>query len=521
MQRFACLEVRTVCNRCGQSIPVNGPYAEVTCGACFGRQTVPADIVGDFINDFEEEYQGISEGQGRGGTLMSGSGTYKYGYWRLRPRCSSCKEQLEIPEGPGPVVIECAGCHEKYHYFEAPEPLRKEVPSAAFCITPEAPPGPDGVERLQIDQSSSKPIVMSCPQCGGTLSVSSSSERIMECGYCGSEVYVPDEVWSSLHPVRTSEEWFVGLHGKNVHQLRAERRRADEKSDEEFLRGWKLRNAPRKAKKSIRSFLPIILLVFLAAIIVTLTGALSDDGTGGLGDAWSRIGPYLIVPLVVLVPILLAVKSTISSRIGRGKRSKEALTLLCRKHDWKHQAAEYAGTQGYVDAKYRGRDIEIHPDSDYALEVEIHDSGFHLKTEPPGYPGDEVRRFVSGDRRFDDLFPIRYAVPELADRIESSKDEADEVLAPLYWYVRRWGGRLGRLKVDWSGVAVHITPGHRDLMDAGNRYVLPEDLEPLLEDTVTLASAIDAVTSGRKPALPEDGPRSTAGTGTPSDQKQP
>lgn len=170
-----------------------------------------------------------------------------------------------------------------------------------------------------------------------------------------------------------------------------------------------------------------------------------------------------------------------------------------------------------MDAKYRGRDIEIHPDDDYALEVEIHDSGFYLKTEPPGYPGEEVRRFVSGDRKFDELFPIRYARPDLADRIESSADAAREVLAPVYWFIGRWGGRLGRMKVDWSGVAVHIAPGHRDILDSGRRYVLPEDLEPLLEDTVNLASGMDAVASGREPRLPDEEPPPPEGGGITSD----
>lgn len=502
MPRYVCLEVRTACSSCGSPIPLNGPFREVTCPACFRRMPVAADIIGGFLNDFEEEYEGIETGQGTGGTVISGSGTYKYGCWRLPPRCSKCEKPLEIPDDSTAGMVGCPECGEKLHRFPAPEWLVREVPSAVSCLTPEPPPGPEGEQVLDMDESSAKPIVMSCPQCGGALSVSASSERIMNCGYCSTEVYVPDEVWTRLHPVRTAREWFVVLDGMNIHQKRAERRRMDEREEEEFLKGWKLRNAPKKVRRSLRMFFPVIVVLLLAAAAITVIGSLESSDSAGVSGAWSRYGPYLVVPVMVFLPVWLVIRSAFSAKMGRGRESKKALAELAAKHGWKHQAAEYRSAQGYVDAKYRGRDIEIHPGDDYAIEVEIDDSAFHLKTEPPAWPGDDLQRFSSGDHRFDELFPIRYARPELAERIERSREDAGVVLAPLFWFLDRWGSRLARMKVDWSSVAVHLAPGHADPMDAGGRYLLPEDLEPLLEDTMVLARALDAVASGREPELP-------------------
>ena len=113
-----------------------------------------------------------------------------------------------------------------------------------------------------------------------------------------------------------------------------------------------------------------------------------------------------------------------------------------------------------------------------------------------------VQRFITDDNKFDNLFPIRYATPELAERIEKSADEARIVLAPVYWFLDKWQKKLGIFKIDWSDAAVHLIPGHVEVMESGNKYLLAEDLESLLEDMIILAAGIDAIASGRDPELP-------------------
>ena len=464
--------------------------------------TLSPDIIADFLNDFEEEYEGLSEGQGRGGTLMSGSGTFKYSYWRLEPRCSSCKKPLSIPEVQGNSIVRCSECNASYYVFSIPEWLQKLVPSARFCCAPQPLSIENEDSGMVIDEDSAKPVVMSCPQCAGVLSVSARSERIMECGYCNSEVYVPDAIWKRLHPVRKTEEWFVCFEGRNIKQLQAERRIRDIEEEKKELRKWRLKNAPKKTRRKFRSVLRI-LGVFIAlsiamSVLITLTGGDQQD----VSELYSRFAPFLIIPIAIGIPIWLAFKGIFSSRIGKGRECKQALARLAEKHSWKHEGAEYKSSLGYINAKYRGTDIEIDPRDDYAIEVDIDDSPFYIKTEPPGWPHDGVQRFTTGDSRFDSLFPIRYATPELAERIEKSVDEAKVVLAPVYWFLDRWQQKLGRFKIDWCDAAVHLIPGHVEMLDSGNKYLLAEDIEPLLEDMVVLAAGIDAIASGREPELP-------------------
>ncbi|TFG64394.1 MAG: hypothetical protein E4H36_03130 [Spirochaetales bacterium] len=193
-----------------------------------------------------------------------------------------------------------------------------------------------------------------------------------------------------------------------------------------------------------------------------------------------------------------------AGRLGRRKKCKQALAALAKKHGWKHEAAGERSGLGFVTASYKGRDIEINPGDEYALEADIHGSPLYLKTEPPGYPQDGVCRFTTGDEQFDSLFPFRYAEPSLAGRIELSREESRRVLHPLYWFLGRWGKKLGRMKIDWSGAAVHLMPGHQDRLDSGQRYLLAEDLESLLEDMVLLVRAIDDIAAGKESNLPEN-----------------
>jgi len=182
--RYGCFEISTACSSCGRTIPINGPFLQHYCTACCETMTLSPDRIAGFLNDFEEEYEGLLEGQGRGGTLISGSSTFKYGCWRLNPRCSSCGKSLQIPLISADEIIECGECSTKYYVFPAPGWLKEKVPSARLFCTRQAPAGTNDDRVLEIPPDSKKPIVISCPKCAGALTIMTKSERIFTCGYC-------------------------------------------------------------------------------------------------------------------------------------------------------------------------------------------------------------------------------------------------------------------------------------------------------------------------------------------------
>ena len=489
MERFGCFEIRTSCGSCGNPVPVNGPFRWIECVSCFEKVKIPPDIIAGFMNDFEEEYEGRAEGEGSGGTLMSGGGTYKYGQWRLAPRCPSCKKQLVLPETT-PGVISCE-CGVKYNLYEAPEWLAELVPSLRRCISQESPSEDGSSVNSVFNDKSLKPVVMSCPQCSGALSVSAVNERIMACSYCDSEVYIPDAIWTRLHPVKKVQEWFACFEGKTEKQLKTERRLRDKEEEEEAIKGWKVKTAPKRIRKRFAPYLiyagGLISLSFIASVFISIATE------KGFVDSLISFLPIIAMAAFVGIPLSVAFSAFFSPAPIEVKKCRNAMAKLASAHGWEHSGAESKGSTGSIRENHKGRDIEIDPGDDYAIEIEVEDSAIYLKTEPPGYPPEDLQRFTTGDSVFDTLIPYRYAKPGLASRIENSPDEARAILAPVFLFIERWGARLGMLKVDWSSVSVHITPGCYEVMGMGGRYVPAADLEPLLEDTMKLARGIEAL----------------------------
>jgi len=495
LARYGCFEIRTSCSGCGQPVPVNGPFREVTCSSCFSSVRIPPDIIAGFMNDFEEEYEGRAEGEGSGGTLMSGSGTYKYGQWRLAPRCSLCKKPLVLPDSPGEISCECGA---KYFCYETPEWLAGLVPSLRQCISQEAPSSEGTSKDHVFTGESQKPVVMSCPQCSGALSITAASDRIMSCRYCDSEVYIPDAVWTRLHPVKKVQEWFACFEGRTEKQIAVERRLKDKKDEEEELKTWKRKTAPKRVRNRSR---PYLIYVLGLAGLYLLTSAVVSFARGiGLVESIASLVPVFVMVAFIGIPLSIAFSAFFSGAPIEAKNCREAMAKLATAHGWEHSGTEYKRSIGSIRDKYKGRDIEIDPGDDYAIEIEVEGSTLFLKTEPPGFPPEDLRRFTTGNSVFDRIFPFRYAEPGLASRIESSPGEAGRILAPVFIFLDRWGARLGMMKVDWSSVSVHITPGCYEIMDMGGRYLPAEDLEPLFEDTVKLARGIEAISSGREQA---------------------
>jgi len=497
MSRSACFEIRTSCPKCGQPVPVNGPFRFLFCSGCFETFSIPDDIIIGFLADFEEESDGLATGEGSGGTLMSGSGTYKYGYWKLNPRCSECKKPLELPDDLSDIEISCR-CGRKYYAYPPPDWLAEPVPSAIRFISSEREIGEGESAESALPTESHKPIVMSCPQCGGTLSISTASERIMTCRYCESEVYIPDAVWIRLHPVRTTEEWFAVFDGKTAAQILNDQRLIDEREQDEAEKGWHPRSLRKLNVKRRFKWLILILgaagFILLAESIMFIAGASSD----------SIASVTAIMVMVVFGIVFLAITlggafyMEIAYKWGFPGKCRTAMEDIAAKHGWKHSGREHRHYMGRISAKYRGCAFELHPDDDYAVEVSLNDSHFYLKTEPPGYPSDDLLRFTTGDKRFDSLFPVRYAGLSMIKRLETDQDDILEV---FYWFLDRWDDSLARMKVDSSDLKIHLAPGHREKAGVAVRFIYPEEIEPLLDDLITLALAINRVTKDEKPYL--------------------
>jgi hypothetical protein len=494
MARYGGFEVQATCSNCGQPLPINGLMRTCACTECFGVTRLPPDDLAGFLNDFEKEDDGLEEKQGRGGQMMSAGQSYRYGYFRLAPRCDQCKSPL--PESPleADGRVTCPGCGAQYHVHPAPAWVRELVPSAAQVISPEREPV-EG-QPLQVDQEKPQPVLMSCPGCGGGLTITTDTERTCTCRFCSGQVFIPDELWKRLHPVKVKRQWFVRFEGPTTRELDAERRQSD-------LAAQRTELAKRGPFVPLlggvkRRMTPLSVACIVLGILICVTGVVLPILAHPLGlpDLWWMVTPSIIVGAVV-ISLGPMVPSLMGARTGALRDCKRALIDLGQRLSLDIQGEDEPGQVGRVEGKVQGRDVTIDPSRDEAIEVDMDEGwSFFVRTDPRYADAPEgLWRFTTGDPRVDGFLPIRYAKPQVARRLEQHPERA----APLRGYLDRWGSRITHFEIA-GDIGVHILPGGTESEDT--KYLLPRDLEPLLLDTLALAKALDAVARGEIPPLP-------------------
>ena len=366
--------------------------------------------------------------------------------------------------------------------------LDASVPSAVQIIATERETEGQPSTAKEKEKENAQPVLMACPGCGGGLTISADMERTCACRFCNAQVFIPDELWKRLHPVKVKRGWYVRFEGANLEQLNAARRLKDQEEERAEL----ARRRPVAVVGDLKKkYGPITVLAVVVGVLIAAGGPLGwyFGRLAGLDVPDGVIFPCVIVGAVLaslgpVAPVLLGARS------GPMRASKQAMIALGHRLsleiDGEHEGS-YIGT---ARGKVQGRDVKIDPSGDSAIEVAL-DRGwsFYLKTDPRyPHPSDGLHRFTTGDARFDDFFPIRYAKPEIVERL---RDPAR--LAPFHRYIERWGSRVARLEVS-GDVEVHILPGGAEAVET--KYLLPEDMEPLLDDTLVLAKALDALASG-------------------------
>jgi hypothetical protein len=207
MPRYGCYELRTECDDCGNPVPINGPLRKIQCSYCMETLELEPERVKGLLEDLVNDYHELGEREGRGGTIMSDR-TYKYGYWRLPPRCRACEKPLDLEGAPDDGEIVCA-CGKRTAIYPAPDWLKALLPAERVVGAEREGPEGEAPPIWGSDEAALEPIVMACPQCGGALKVSQESDRVCRCEYCETQVFIPDALWRRLHPVKKTTEWFV------------------------------------------------------------------------------------------------------------------------------------------------------------------------------------------------------------------------------------------------------------------------------------------------------------------------
>jgi hypothetical protein len=203
---YAVFEWSISCPKCDSPVMLNGPLQTAHCDRCQADIPIPheywKDMLADILKEVKTEFD---EGDGTNSNVF---GTFKTTmlYGKLHPRCEKCKTRIEQDQPVTKQVrYECIECGAVIPIDPVPSWLQELLPSIKVLFNTELESGTRSEEP-----EFSGPIVFSCPKCGGALEVDG-TERLLPCPYCKVTVYLPDDLWFRLHPIKQKERWFIGF----------------------------------------------------------------------------------------------------------------------------------------------------------------------------------------------------------------------------------------------------------------------------------------------------------------------
>ncbi len=208
-----CLEIKTECKHCGGSLLLNAFVNEVLCPACQKINEFPYGFwKNSILESALNEYQELHEGEGQNSTVMTGEYTFNIMYGIQKPRCGKCKTSLN-PEGfddyakQGKAV--CEKCSNEIFFRTMPDILKGDFENVKYLIGEDPDMLVKGEGSIETPNSV-KPILFTCPSCAGNLKIDG-SDRIVTCNFCNSKIYLPDDLWFRMHPVKIVERWYMVL----------------------------------------------------------------------------------------------------------------------------------------------------------------------------------------------------------------------------------------------------------------------------------------------------------------------
>jgi predicted RNA-binding Zn-ribbon protein involved in translation (DUF1610 family) len=237
--------VTATCSHCGEAVAVNGPAQSVHCPRC----------------DAETPLHGLAKAlnrawHGRGPTdgSIHVNRTSDPG-----PECAACGKVVSIAayrdKAGATASLPCPGCGAPIPTRPAPRWLKEQLPTAMQVFGGDADTNDAGAMVL-VAEHEATPVAMTCPSCGGFLTITPDTARTLACAFCKASVFLPDGLWKRLHPVRTMLRWTLTYTGKLETKAEIEHRertRGARDAQQPAQHDWQARKAARRAMYEARA----------------------------------------------------------------------------------------------------------------------------------------------------------------------------------------------------------------------------------------------------------------------------
>jgi Zn finger protein HypA/HybF involved in hydrogenase expression len=218
MQSF-CFEIKSTCKSCGNPISINAFENEIFCESCNNKNEISTGNWESIVADNIKEAKDFKEGEGQNSKTFAGDFEFSLMYGKQKARCTKCK--TTIPEETYESLKEnsytCAKCSNIISVRKPGEFILKLVPSARFIVGEDVNQFNTGIKGVK-KPDDVKPVLFNCPSCAANLEVDGSA-RMITCKSCSSKIYLPDELWHELHPVKTVSRWYVLTDGAQINEM--------------------------------------------------------------------------------------------------------------------------------------------------------------------------------------------------------------------------------------------------------------------------------------------------------------
>lgn len=204
-----CLHLRLSlqCQKCGESLPVNRAAETMLCVRCFENAETTAALWQFLVTPrLAQAFNMQEHEESRAKGLHASIGSYDITFGRKRPQCSACGEEWQISdllalEKKG-IQFQCEGCDAEVSIRKPPEWFSAIVPHACLLV------GETSAEAQRMRFKREEAVTIHCYHCGASLPLDGKLRGVL-CTYCGKQCMVPDDIWLRLHPVETTQTWYV------------------------------------------------------------------------------------------------------------------------------------------------------------------------------------------------------------------------------------------------------------------------------------------------------------------------
>lgn len=205
-----CIELKTSCGHCSSPLMLNAVTNDFICPACNKNNYFSDEDWQNLLDDAVKEGPGLNDGEGQPSTIMRGAYTYQLMYGKQQPRCGKCKTKIDVnklEDYSAKSNYSCLKCSNEIFIRKTNDILQKEFSGIKFLV------GEDD-DMLKVNPvkgklpSSAKPVLFTCPSCAGNLEIDG-TDRMVSCKYCDSQIYLPDDLWLRLHPVKEVSRWYM------------------------------------------------------------------------------------------------------------------------------------------------------------------------------------------------------------------------------------------------------------------------------------------------------------------------